>query len=282
MSDEQVVNIEVDDELGIDEFPENDIVIDVLEEGQEGVNPEVEQMKAQLEKAEQEKLALAMQQQQNELLANTLKNINDNLKPSVEESDDDDNEPSSVDLKAIIDNVDKNLVLKPGETLMQALVPIVQELEKGYEKKLTKRDRELGKLSIYQNEDDKKIYTQYQKEVDTLAKNYSGTDAYRKAVKEVRLNHSEEIMQNELAGLKEQMLAELKQELGQGSNSGKQPQFTNANQNLNSGKKTISISKADLQTVKDWAFNAGGFFDLSDPGRMQTAIEMAKENGIIK
>lgn len=279
------LEIVVGDEAGMEnEFPESDVIIDVLEEGSDKEsNPELEALKAELEKERADKANLSAQATQNELLAQTLKNINDNLKVKPDDKDEDEDFKSSLDLKAIIENVDKNLVLKPGETLMQALSPIVQELEQGYSRQLSKRDKELGKLSIYQNEEDRKIYSSYQEEVDTLAKKYTGTDAYSKAVKEVRLNHSEEILAARMETMKAELLAELQKgqdaEKPAGSTT---PTFTNAQQNLNSGKRTIKISPKDLQLVKDWAFSTGGFFDLSDPKKLEIAIDTAKQVGVIR
>jgi hypothetical protein len=279
----ELVEIPVED-LTLDDFPQEDVIIDINDGTGVIENPELDAANVQLELLKAEQLNMKSQIMQNELMANTLKNINDNLdgkNKTIEE----DTQPQ-LDLKSIIDNVDKNLVLKPGETLMSALVPIVQQLEQGYELKLGKRDKELGKLQLYQNDDHKALYSKYTQEVDTLAASYSGTEAYTKAIKEVQLNHSDEIMSEKLASMKESLLEELKKEMGSGSGNSSSSQsstFTNASANLNPGKRHISITPGDLKIVKDWAFQTAGLFEIDkDPVRLANAIELAKEQGIIK
>ena len=282
MSEEQKEVIELDAELDVNDFPE-DPIIELDDEG--GVepkeNPELLELKSKLQELEGTNLSLKQQAGQNEALAKVLASLGDRLKekPKPEETQ----EPQ-LDLKALIENVDKNLVLKPGETLVQTLVPMLNELEKGYEKKLSERDKELGKLKVYQDPSMKEVYETYTEEVDSIASKMKGTDAYQKAIKEVQFKHSDEIMATKLEEMKVSLMEDLKKELGMGESDNKTitSTFTNAKTNLNSGVKKVKMSRKDYDIVKKMA-EQRGFFDFdSNPITQEVALDVARAEGLIQ
>ena len=294
MSDEMVQVddlMDKDSELTLEGFPEEGTVNEpevqvefADEETVPVIDDEKVRLQAELERASAERESLALQASQNEALASALSKINSSLDDKKEEVKEE--EVPQLDLKSIIDNVDKNLVVKPGETLMSALVPIVQQLEKGSEIKTSKLEKELGKARIFQDDNLKVVYQKYSSEVEKKAKGYKGLDAYEKAIKEVRADHFDDFVADSLEAQKESLKEELMKELGGSVNEPKgreQVTFTNASTAPNRPSKAMKLKNRDeLQVVKDWAFKTGGFFDLdSDPELMATAIEHCRSKGLI-
>lgn len=274
--------------LDINDFPEDDgglgepVKVQFDDEPNEPiVDEEKVKLRNELEQAAIERNNLLNQAQQNEALAQALSKINDSLKKDDDDSEEAEAAPQ-LDLQKIIENVDKNLVVKPGETLMQALVPIVQQLEKASEIKLSKLEKEQGKARIFQDDELRAVYNKYGSEIEKKAKKLKGMNAYVQAVKEVRAEHIEDFIAAGIEREKENIKAELLKELGGSDDTGKKVTFTNATKVANKPQPLKLKNRKELELVKEWAFKTGGFFDIeSDPQLMETAIATCRKQGII-
>ena len=192
-------------------------------------------------------------------------------------------ETEPVDYNKLFETVDKNFFTSPSKGVVEVITPIMQSMDEKYSGTLKAQAVTISKLTMLGDPTGQSDYVKYKGEIDQIVKDSPPSESvYADALRSVRANHFEEIMQEKVAAQIKVITDKAEAAIltpppvqGQG------PNFTNASQvqAAHAKKNAGRITAGQLATASKWAMQKG--YDWADPEDQEFVIKFLKGEGAI-
>ena len=269
-----------------------DPVIDGFDIIEENTNePTAEELKAQLEEIKAANEALKTNadltvgmQQGFQTLASQLAAQNapkyDNL-PGLPNA-----QPAPVQNYSLPDKetFEKEFFTNPYDSFTKMLAPVIGNQQNAINNQMAEMNKMISKNQVYMNEANKEILSKYGDEVEVYASRLGGNNPYGDAIKQVTMNHFNDIMTEKTKSVEEQAYAKAKAEFEAASANlaatTASPVGTTAlGTTTNPGAKKVKITKGEMDKVK--ALTATKFGPDSGPEVELQMYNYMKSNGML-
>lgn len=262
---------------------------EVVEEHQAG--PSVEELAAQLEaiKQENEKLKQVSDlstgmNQGFQTLAQQLQaqqgNQFDNL-PNLPQTPQAQQQNFALPDKEVFE---KEFMLNPYDAFQKMLAPVVGSQNAAISSQMSEMNKMISKNNAYMNESNKDILSKYGDEVSVYASRFTSQDPWGDAVKQVRTNHFQDIMNEKLELTKQEAYEKAKADLEAAkADLNKGPSSPVGGTNLggmtNPQAAKVKITKAEMDKVKQMTI--AKFGPDSGPETELQMYNYMKSNGML-
>jgi hypothetical protein len=179
---------------------------------------------------------------------------------------------------------ERDFLTNPYDAFSKFLAPVVGNQQHVMNSQMAEMNKMISKNNAYMSESNKEILTKYGDEVQTYASRLQSNDPWGDAVKQVRSNHFQDIMNEKLKTAEETAYEKAKAELEAATQNLQSTQAspvgsTNLGANTNPGATKVKITKAQMDKVK--ALTATKFGPNSGPEVELQMFNYMKDNGML-
>lgn len=108
--------------------------------------------------------------------------------------------PKPVDYNQIIEETSKNFYGDPTKSVLNLLTPVVQELKTESDAKLNTQAKQISKLTVLAQEEEKNLYVKYKDDVEQITSTLPPSEnVYQQALDQVRIKYSKQIVDEAVA-----------------------------------------------------------------------------------
>lgn len=257
----------------------------VIDEGQSQAGPtDYEAKLAEMEQANQalqaqlEQASVAPPQAQTDpQIASVLEMLAKQNAPQKEEP-----AKPAFNLEEHFKKLDGNFYTSPSQSAAQAVAPYLQEINDAFSKKAKEQELKIGQLLVMSDPTSREDYNKYRGEVDELVKGMAPSeDTYSKALKMVRANHVDDIVQDKLSERIAELEAKLAAQTANPVMAPTQATYTNATgvkTPAPTARKQVRISPNLERAARHQAKITGS--DYNDEFTRNYIIEQLRSRGV--
>ena len=179
---------------------------------------------------------------------------------------------------------EKEFFVNPYESLQKFLAPVISSQQATVSTQMAEMNKMVSKNNAYMNESNKDILSKYGDEVQVYASRLSGNDPWGDAIKQVRTNHFNDIMQETVKSAEQRAYEKAKADLEAAkanltNNPGSPVGTSNLGGITNPQPSKIKVTKAQMDKVKQ--MTAAKFGPNSGAEVEMQMYEYMKNNGML-
>jgi len=197
-------------------------------------------------------------------------------KPSVEQKP-----KAEIDYGKLFETVNKNFYSDPSKGIVDVMTPLIQSMDEKYSGTFNKQAATISKLTMLGDPQGSADYVKYKDEIEQLVSTSPPSEqVYSNALKAVRANHFDDIMQEKVAAQIALMTEKAEANIAK-ANPPLSANFTNATQvqAAHAKKNTGRLTQGQATTAAKWAMNKG--YNWSDPEDQEWVVKYLKGEGVI-